>query len=278
MKAPAVSVMSLPRPFFVCLNCRCANPAAGSVASQRWHRIASVMSNKAFKPEVAQNGVVRIPKAVFESLPPPAEKASGAVIGVIKRLDGTIDHLTNVRPNNPNFAPRKTTWGNNVTSNKEEALIKYHERKGIPLPPELQVSGRASPRAAHRTPHAHALHDTPIASYISPLALSSSRAPHAARCTPHAARRTPPTHAARPAPEQAKKVQVDAAAAEKKGAIFGRLGGGKARGQAGSCQPGGAFSRLAGKALGEIAGAPATPAAAEPARPPRPKGGIKVRA
>ena len=45
------------------------------------------MSSKpssAVKPEVALNGVVKIPKAVFESLPPPAEKKAG-VIGAAPR-------------------------------------------------------------------------------------------------------------------------------------------------------------------------------------------------
>ena len=68
------------------------------------------MSNKAFKPEVAHNGVVNIPSTVFQSLPPPAEKKSG-VLGVIKRLDGTIEEVTAMSyvASNPNFAPRKTT-------------------------------------------------------------------------------------------------------------------------------------------------------------------------
>ena len=113
--------------------------------------MAVVMSKAAFKPAVAQNGVVRIPSSVFKSLPPPAEKKSG-VIGVIKRLDGTIEEVTNMSyiKSNPNFAPRKTEWSNNVTVvNKDLALIKLHERKGIPLPAELQASGCSSrlPRA-----------------------------------------------------------------------------------------------------------------------------------
>ena len=83
--------------------------------------------------------------ATVKSKPPPAENKSG-VIGVIKRLDGTVEEVTNMSyiKSNPNFAPRKTEWGNNVTSNKDEALIKYHERKGLPLPAELQVSGCSS--------------------------------------------------------------------------------------------------------------------------------------
>eukprot|EP00908_Phaeocystis_cordata_P019886 Transcript_31527.p1 GENE.Transcript_31527~~Transcript_31527.p1 ORF type:complete len:207 (+),score=77.74 Transcript_31527:91-711(+) len=177
------------------------------------------MSGKspALKPEVAQNGVVKIPKAVFESLPP-AASAPGESIKTIKRLDGTIEEVKPSLHNkdNPNFVPRQA-WpgGNIVTSNKDEALIKYHERKGIPLTPELQ----------------------------------------------------------------AKKAQLDAEAAEKKAAVFSRLGS-KGSGNSGTggrvVKLGGAegaFNRLAGKALGEIAAPAAAPAAA---RPPRPKGGVKV--
>ena len=165
------------------------------------------MSGKSplLKPEVAKNGVVKIPKAVFESLPPPADPS--APIKTIRRLDGTVEEVKKITPKNPNFAPRKA-WpgGNIVTSNKEEALIKYHERKGIPLPPDLAE----------------------------------------------------------------KKAQLDAEAAEKKAGIFSRLGnkgvksGNRGTGsrvvKLGGAE--GAFSRLAGKALGEVAPA----AAPEPAR------------
>mmetsp|Transcript_21948 Transcript_21948/g.55881 ORF Transcript_21948/g.55881 Transcript_21948/m.55881 type:complete len:221 (+) Transcript_21948:81-743(+) len=95
----------------------------------------------AFKPEVATDGVVKIPSSVFKSLPPPAAKKEG-VIGVVKRLDGTVEELGAMSyvKSNPNFQPRQTQWGNNVTViNKDEALIKLHLRKGIPLPPELQA-------------------------------------------------------------------------------------------------------------------------------------------
>ena len=46
-------------------------------------------------------------------------------------------------PDNPNFAPR-CAWpgGNIVTTNKDEALLKYYQRKGIPLPEHLQQKAR----------------------------------------------------------------------------------------------------------------------------------------
>ena len=152
------------------------------------------MSGKspALKPEVAQNGVVKIPKAVFESLPP-AASAPGESIKTIKRLDGTIEEVKPSLHNkdNPNFVPRQA-WpgGNIVTSNKDEALIKYHERKGIPLTPELQ----------------------------------------------------------------AKKAQLDAEAAEKKAAVFSRLGS-KGSGNSGT---GGRVVKLGGAegAFNRLAGVP----------------------
>ena len=166
-----------------------ANRSAPLLAQAAWR---SVMS-KAFKPEVALNGVVKIPSSVFKSLPPPAEKKSG-VIGVIKRLDGTVEEVTNMSyiKSNPNFAPRKTEWGNNVTVlNKDEALIKYHERKGIPLPAELQVSGCSSrlPRASRLAPHAPC---PPLSQRSSKRAAASSRLMPHTRLTPHAASRLAP--------------------------------------------------------------------------------------
>ena len=157
----------------------------------------------AFKPEVATDGVVKIPSSVFKSLPPPAAKKEG-VIGVVKRLDGTVEELGAMSyvKSNPNFQPRQTQWSNNVTViNKDEALIKLHLRKGIPLPPELQVSGCSTPTSC--LPFAHAPRHP-----IAPAELQASGClltPHASRRTPcasrlawhcksHAARRTP--HAA----------------------------------------------------------------------------------
>ena len=138
----------------------------------------------AFKPEVATDGVVKIPSSVFKSLPPPAAKKEG-VIGVVKRLDGTVEELGAMSyvKSNPNFQPRQTQWGNNVTViNKDEALIKLHLRKGIPLPPELQVSGCSSRRPpACLSPHAPR----------QPIAPAERLPPHAARLAPHALRLTP---------------------------------------------------------------------------------------
>ena len=152
----------------------------------------------AFKPEVATDGVVKIPSSVFKSLPPPAAKKEG-VIGVVKRLDGTVEELGAMSyvKSNPNFQPRQTQWGNNVTViNKDEALIKLHLRKGIPLPPELQVSGCSSRRPpACLSPHAPRHPIAPAELQARGCLLT----PHAARLTPCAAlqvsRRTP--HAAR---------------------------------------------------------------------------------
>ena len=159
----------------------------------------------AFKPEVATDGVVKIPSSVFKSLPPPAAKKEG-VIGVVKRLDGTVEELGAMSyvKSNPNFQPRQTQWGNNVTViNKDEALIKLHLRKGIPLPPELQVSGCSSRRPpACLSPHAprHPIAPaelqargcllTPHASRRMRLRLTPCAAPQVSRRTPHAARRT----------------------------------------------------------------------------------------
>ena len=154
----------------------------------------------AFKPEVATDGVVKIPSSVFKSLPPPAAKKEG-VIGVVKRLDGTVEELGAMSyvKSNPNFQPRQTQWGNNVTViNKDEALIKLHLRKGIPLPPELQVSGCSSrrPRAC-LSPHAprHPIAPAELQAsgcLLTPCAsrLARHRKSHAVRLTPHAARRT----------------------------------------------------------------------------------------
>ena len=162
----------------------------------------------AFKPEVATDGVVKIPSSVFKSLPPPAAKKEG-VIGVVKRLDGTVEELGAMSyvKSNPNFQPRQTQWGNNVTViNKDEALIKLHLRKGIPLPPELQVSGCSSrrPRAC-LSPTLHATSSPQRSSKRA--AASSRRTPHAARLAPHALRGTASLtpHAARRTPHAARR-------------------------------------------------------------------------
>ena len=174
------------------------------------------------KQGVAKGGVVRFPSSVFQSLPPAAAstKAPSGQITAIKRLDGTIDTNlgSKIMPNNPNFAPRKA-WpgGNIVASNKDEALIKYYERKGLDMPAELQK----------------------------------------------------------------KKEEIGAATKETKAAVFSRLGskgadkgGGKVV-KLGGAE--GAFSRLGSNAAGLPRSKKfSAPAAEEAARPPRPKGGVKM--
>ena len=59
----------------------------------------------------------------------------------VKRLDGTIEEVVvGLPPQNPNFAPRKC-WpgGKIVTNDKLEVLLKFYERKGKPLTPELEA-------------------------------------------------------------------------------------------------------------------------------------------
>lgn len=105
--------------------------------------------------EVAKDGVVRIPKSVFESKPAPAPAAdsssaasSSSSAGVtagkvtqVKRLDGTIEEVvTGLPPNNPNFAPRQCWPGGKIyTNDKLEVQLRFYERKGMPLTPELEA-------------------------------------------------------------------------------------------------------------------------------------------
>jgi len=59
----------------------------------------------------------------------------------VKRLDGTVEKVvTGLPPQDPNFAPRKC-WpgGKIVTNDKLEVLLRFHERKGLPLTPELEA-------------------------------------------------------------------------------------------------------------------------------------------
>jgi len=121
--------------------------------------------------EVAKDGVVRIPKSVFETKPAPAASSSDAgssstapadsaapkVLAKVKRLDGTIEELPiGLPPDNPNFKPRETTWGGKVVTNdKLEVLLKFYERKGKPLTPELEakkkeLAARAAEEAANK--------------------------------------------------------------------------------------------------------------------------------
>ena len=109
--------------------------------------------------EVAKDGVVRIPKTVFETAPPApvaqassssnASTSSNGKVTQVRRLDGTIEEVvTGLPPQNPNFAPR-VCWpgGKIVTNDKLEVLLKFHERKGLPLTPEM-VAKRAELDAA----------------------------------------------------------------------------------------------------------------------------------
>ena len=86
--------------------------------------------------------VCTIPKSVFETAPEQPSSGSGAA-PTVRRLDGTIAEVPAMTPDNPNFAPR-CAWpgGNIVTTNKDEALLKYYQRKGIPLPEHLQQKAR----------------------------------------------------------------------------------------------------------------------------------------
>lgn len=105
------------------------------------------MSTKAsplLKSEVAKDGVVRIPKTVFSTLPEPASASTsgeGAKTHTVVRLDGSVDVVTTgVTPNNPAFAPRQA-WpgGKIVTNDKLEVQLKFYERKGLPLTEELKA-------------------------------------------------------------------------------------------------------------------------------------------
>ena len=100
--------------------------------------------------EVAKDGVVRIPKSVFESKPPapapaPIAAASSSAsaapraVTTVVRLDGTTEEvIVGAPPNNPNFAPRQTVWaGKVVTNDKLQVKLKFYERKGLALTPEL---------------------------------------------------------------------------------------------------------------------------------------------
>ena len=92
--------------------------------------------------EVAKDGLVHIPKSLFQRAPPIVGSShieAGAKKTLVRRLDGTIEEvITGAPPNNPNFAPR-SAWpgGKIVTNDKLEVKLKFYERKGIPLTPEL---------------------------------------------------------------------------------------------------------------------------------------------
>lgn len=63
------------------------------------------------------DGIVRIPKTVFESDPAAAESD---VVGTVRRLDGTVQEVKRMAPDNPNFQPRKPTPGRVKAINKDE--------------------------------------------------------------------------------------------------------------------------------------------------------------
>ena len=62
----------------------------------------------------------------------------------MKRLDGRVDEVVvGLPPNNPAFAPRKAHPGGKiVTNDKLEVKLKFYERKGMALTPELLAKVR----------------------------------------------------------------------------------------------------------------------------------------
>jgi len=100
---------------------------------------------------VVKDGVVRIPKSVFETAPAPAADAGSSsnapaaegarVEKRVKRLDGSYDIVpVGLPPKNPAFQPRQTVWESKVVTNdKLEVKLKFHERKGLALTPELEA-------------------------------------------------------------------------------------------------------------------------------------------
>ncbi len=102
--------------------------------------------------EVAKDGVVRIPKTVFEPTPggllgdSGSGKSSnaGVIAPKVRRLDGTIQEVHAVGDtSNPNFAPRQTVHEYRVVTNdKMEVQLRFYERKGMPLTPELEAKKR----------------------------------------------------------------------------------------------------------------------------------------
>jgi len=57
----------------------------------------------------------------------------------VKRLDGTVEEvITGAPPNNPAFVPRLAHPGGKIiTNDKLEVKLRFYERKGMPLTPEL---------------------------------------------------------------------------------------------------------------------------------------------
>lgn len=79
------------------------------------------MSKNALPLQVAKDGVVRIPKIVFEPLQQSSStpnSCSDAKEHVVVRLDGTVDIVrTTLPPNNPAFAPRQAWPGGKIVTN-----------------------------------------------------------------------------------------------------------------------------------------------------------------
>ena len=100
----------------------------------------------------AKDGIVRIPKSVFESAPAEVSSSSD-VVAKVRRLDGSVDELKRVTPDNPNFQPRKPTPGKVKAVNKDEALIAFYTRKVRARAPSLTFATQSpyppSPAAGH---------------------------------------------------------------------------------------------------------------------------------
>ena len=85
----------------------------------------SAHASPLLKAEVAKDGVVRIPKTVFATLPPAAPPSNKTVVKegglkehTVTRLDGTVEVVTTgLPPDNPNFKPRQTVWGGKIVTN-----------------------------------------------------------------------------------------------------------------------------------------------------------------
>ena len=105
------------------------------------------------KFEVAKDGVIKLGSIGQSSDDRPwamaasSSSSSSANEGkktLVKRLDGTVEEVvTGLPPSNPAFAPR-AAWpgGKIVTNDKLEVKLRFYERKGIALTPELEAKVR----------------------------------------------------------------------------------------------------------------------------------------
>jgi hypothetical protein len=87
-----------------------------------------------------------VPQAASSSSSSSSSGSSSATTGatkvtLVKRLDGSVEEVPiGVPPSNPNFQPRMCHPGGKiVTSDKLEVLLRFYERKGKPLTPELEA-------------------------------------------------------------------------------------------------------------------------------------------